>query len=120
MSDEVPATELVRLTERASEKIKGFLAQDGMAGRPLRFRVLRTHCMGGRGHTYDLSPADGPDAKDTVVEASGVTFVIDEDSARLLTGTQLDYVEGLETSGFTISNPNAVGKCPCGHHDLFA
>ena len=45
--------------------------------------------------------------------------LVDPASARVVKGTEIDYAESLEASGFAITNPNATGKCPCGHHDLF-
>ena len=112
-------SELLVLTERAADKIKGFLDAEGDGGRALRFRVVRTHCMGGRGHAYDLRASEGPSEGDEVVEAHGVRLLVDPASARVVKGTEIDYAESLETSGFAITNPNATGKCPCGHHDLF-
>ena len=107
------------LTERAADKIKGFLDAKADGGRTLRFRVARTHCMGGRGHAYDLRPAEASSEGDEVVEAHGVRLLVDPESAERLRGTEIDYAESLEASGFAITNPNATGKCPCGHHDLF-
>ena len=31
-----------------------------------------------------------------------------------LKGASVDWLEGLEQSGFTINNPNAAGSCACG------
>ncbi len=116
----MPDAELLVLTDRAADKIKGFLDAQGHAGRTLRLRIVRTHCMGGRGHGYDLGVADGSATDDAVVESKGLRFLVDAASARVLPGTEIDYLESLEASGFAITNPNASGKCPCGHHDLFA
>jgi Fe-S cluster assembly iron-binding protein IscA len=35
-------------------------------------------------------------------------------SAPYLKGASLDWLEGLDASGFTINNPNAKGSCACG------
>jgi iron-sulfur cluster assembly accessory protein len=112
-------TDLVRLTERAAAKVQEFTAQDGERGAKVRLEVVRTHCMGGRGHAYDFAFTDSQRSDDAVVESHGVTLLLDPGSAARLRGTEIDYLEGLEASGFAITNPNAVGKCPCGHHDLF-
>jgi hypothetical protein len=54
------------------------------------------------------------DAEDLVIEHSGVILVIDPDSAPLLEGAEIDYVDDLMKSGFTIHNPNAPSPVPAG------
>ncbi len=114
------AAELVRLTDRAAGKIREFLEKGGAEGRSVRLTIVRTHCMMGRGHAYELHPAASREDADEAVEVGGVTVLVDPGNAERLRGTAIDYVESLEASGFAITNPNAVGKCPCGQHDLFA
>lgn len=112
-------TDLVRLTERAAAKVKEFMAPEKASVPTVRLEVVRTHCMGGHGHGYHFAFADSQRTDDAIVESQGVTLLLDPGSAAKLPGTEIDYLEGLEASGFAIANPNAVGKCPCGHHDLF-
>ena len=111
-------TPTVQLTEKAAERIRGFLA-DRPELPPLRFTLVRTHCMGGRGHAYDLRVAEARKDDDVVEEARGITFLLEPTSVDRLRGVDVDFVETLQESGFAVNNPNAVGKCPCGHHDLF-
>jgi iron-sulfur cluster assembly protein/iron-sulfur cluster insertion protein len=40
--------------------------------------------------------------------------VVDSQSAELLTGSTLDYKDGLQGAGFSINNPNAQRTCGCG------
>ncbi len=54
-----------------------------------------------------------------VQDVAGLKVVLAKDQIPKLEGTVVDYQESLEGSGFIITNPNATGKCPCGHHDLF-
>jgi len=49
------------------------------------------------------------------VEHQGLKLVVDPDSAPLLEGAEIDYVDDLMRSGFTIYNPNATHSCACGH-----
>jgi len=111
--------EVIRLTDRAAGKIREFLETGGIEGRTVRITLVRTHCMMGRGHAYDLRPESSRKDGDEAVEVGGVTVLVDAASADRLRGTEIDYRESLEASGFAITNPNAAGKCPCGHHDLF-
>jgi iron-sulfur cluster assembly accessory protein len=51
---------------------------------------------------------------DFACEKDGLTIFVDPDSADLLTGTTIDYLDGLEGSGFAFDNPNAKSTCSCG------
>ena len=51
---------------------------------------------------------------DVKSEYPGVTVVIDPASAPHLGGASLDYRDGLQDAGFSISNPNASRTCGCG------
>ena len=44
----------------------------------------------------------------------GVTIVVDPFSLPYLKGADIDYVEGLNGTGFQISNPNVQAACGCG------
>ena len=58
--------------------------------------------------------APQPEEDDLVVEKNGVKIVVDVDSAPLVQGAEIDYVDDLMKSGFTIHNPNATKSCGCG------
>ena len=47
-------------------------------------------------------------------EGTPVKVVVDPASAQLLQGATLDYKDGLDQSGFAITNPNASRTCGCG------
>jgi len=59
----------------------------------------------------DRAPAED----DQVVEAHGVRVLLDPLAARVLAGVQVGYVNSVMGQGFTVSNPNAVSTCGCGH-----
>ena len=40
--------------------------------------------------------------------------VIDPASRQMLQGAKLEYKDGLQGAGFSISNPNAQRSCGCG------
>ena len=61
-----------------------------------------------------MAVAHKPDEEDFVIEHDGVRLVVDPDSAPLLEGAEIDYVDDLMKAGFTIFNPNAVKSCACG------
>ncbi len=51
---------------------------------------------------------------DAVLDFTGVKVLVDANSATLLNGVTVDFVDGLEGSGFKFENPNASGSCGCG------
>ena len=79
--------------------------------------VLRVAIQGGgcSGFQYGLGFDAGPVDDDATLEQHGVTIVIDPYSAPYLKGATIDFLTGLEESGFKIDNPNAQASCGCGH-----
>ena len=79
--------------------------------------VLRVAIQGGgcSGFQYGLGFDAGPVDDDETLEQHGVTIVIDPYSAPYLKGATIDFLSGLEESGFKIDNPNAQASCGCGH-----
>ena len=43
-----------------------------------------------------------------------MTVLVDPKSFLYLSGTEIDYMDGLTGAGFTLKNPNAKGSCGCG------
>jgi iron-sulfur cluster assembly protein len=106
-----PAIELVTITPKAAEKAKALLAEKGQPDAALRVFVVGGGCSG---YQYGMSIADAPEADDAVIEQEGVRIVIDADSQQLISGAEIDYVDDLMKSGFTIFNPTATSSCACG------
>ena len=104
---------LVDLTERAAAKIKELLAEEP-AGEA---SVLRIAVQGGgcSGFEYALGFDGGAQEGDHELDAHGVRVVVDPFSAPYLRGAQIDFLDGLQESGFKIENPNVVSACGCGH-----
>jgi len=106
---------MITVTNKAAEKIKKLLAEDGK-------KYLRIFVQGGgcSGFQYGLALAsDGNEEhdkqKDEVpIEATGIMVLIDPISSRYLDGSTVDFVDNLVGGGFTVKNPNAVSTCGCG------
>jgi iron-sulfur cluster assembly protein len=105
-------TTLVSLTECAALKIKELMSvePEGEAG------VLRVAIQGGgcNGFEYALGFDSNAHEGDHELFVHGVPVVVDPYSAPYLSGTEIDFVEGLQ-GGFAINNPNVVSSCGCGH-----
>jgi iron-sulfur cluster assembly protein len=104
---------LVNLTERAADKIRELQSTEP-AGEA---EVLRVAIQGGgcSGFQYGLGFDRGAVEGDHELEAYGVRIVIDPFSAPYLTGSTIDWLDGLQESGFKIDNPQATASCGCGH-----
>ena len=102
---------LVNVTDKAAEKAKQLLAERNVASGALRVFVVGGGCSG---YQYGMAIARQVEEGDISIEINGVTIVVDEESAPLLDGAEVDYVEDLMKSGFTIFNPNATKSCACG------
>jgi len=106
-------TSLVSLTATAADKIKSLMAEDPDGQK----MVLRVAIQGGgcSGFQYGLGFDNAPVEDDVVEEQHGVTVVVDPFSAPYLRGATIDFLDGLQESGFKIDNPNAAASCGCGH-----
>ncbi len=103
---------LIEITESASSRIRDLLDKDGKLGsHGLRMKVVGGGCSGLQ---YELSFDDARREDDNAIEAGGFDVLVDEKSALYLVGTVLDYVDGLQETGFKIQNPNASNTCGCG------
>ncbi|MEO5618176.1 MAG: iron-sulfur cluster assembly accessory protein [Candidatus Eisenbacteria bacterium] len=105
---------MVTLSDLASRKLSEIIAAQGE-----KVYGLRVHAMAGccSGPSFGMSLAAEVMPGDWEGEFSGVRLIVDPESAGLLDGATIDYVETPEASGFTIQNPKAVaagGGCGCG------
>jgi iron-sulfur cluster assembly accessory protein len=103
--------ELVKLTARAAEKVKAIRAEEKIeASLGLRLKVMGGGCSG---FSYDLF-FDQPQDVDQAFESQGVRLLCDQMSLMYLVGTEIDYVESVQGSGFKFTNPNVKSTCGCG------
>ncbi|NHQ88614.1 MULTISPECIES: iron-sulfur cluster insertion protein ErpA [Iodobacter] len=98
-------------TDSAAEKVRDLIIEEGNPDLKLRVFVTGGGCSGFQyGFTFD----EIMNEDDTPVEKNGVTLLVDPMSYQYLVGAEIDYVESLEGSQFTIKNPNASTTCGCG------
>lgn len=103
---------MITVTEQAAAKIRDLFAEQGDAELCLRLSVDKGGC---EGYSYGMALDRGPAEDDQVVEVHGVRVLLDPLAARVLAGVQVGYVNSVMGQGFTVSNPNAVSTCGCGH-----
>ena len=104
---------MIAITEKAVKEIKRIQSSDATATNS----ALRVMVMGGgcSGMSYKLGfESNPPGANDKVFEKDGVKILIDPKSYLYLSGTELDFTDGLNGTGFVFNNPNAKRTCGCG------
>ena len=102
---------MLTITDKAASKAKEVMQQKGLGEGALRLFVVGGGCSG---YQYGMSLADGTEDDDLIIEQDGVRIIVDADSAPLIEGAEIDYVDDLMKAGFTIHNPNATKSCACG------
>ena len=102
---------VVSITDKAAEKALAILKEKGAETAALRVFVVGGGCSG---YQYGMAISQDREEDDFVMVHNGVTVVVDPESLPLMRGAEIDYVDDLMKSGFTIFNPNAVKGCACG------
>ena len=100
----------VSLSSAAAAKVKELLSKESEKYDGLRVRVQPGGCSG---FVYQLS-FDNTVADDVIIEKDGIKLILDKESVSMLDGAEVDFVDGLNGSGFKINNPNAKSNCGCG------
>jgi len=106
-----PSTLRISITEKAAEKVKVALEKQEKKDSALRLYVSGGGCSG---FQYGLA-FDKQNDDDTLIESHGVKVIVDQESAKYLDGSEIDYEESVMGEGFKVNNPNATETCGCGH-----
>src|SRR5579859_300853 len=102
---------VVNVTPAAKEQVLKLLSHEGKDHQALRLFVQGGGCSG---LTYGMSFDAQQTGDEVAFDSEGLKVVVDKASAPLLEGLKVDYLMGLEASGFKITNPNAKETCSCG------
>lgn len=102
----------IKITEKAAIQIKNIMKENNV---PETYG-LRVGVKGGgcSGLTYTLGfDAEAKDG-DTTIEQQDIKLFVDGKSLFYLSGTELDFTNGLNGRGFVFNNPKATKTCGCG------
>ncbi|MDX6765569.1 MAG: iron-sulfur cluster assembly accessory protein [Candidatus Methylacidiphilales bacterium] len=102
---------LVRLTEKAAERLAALLTRQKRPQGALRVSVIGGGCSGLQ---YKMDLIDGPVSRDILVRSREVNIVVDPKSALFVSGSEIDFSDDLQKGGFKVTNPNASAHCSCG------
>ena len=101
---------MVTITKVAEQKIRELMTEEkDVIG-------LRVYVRGGgcNGYQYGMAFESKMAEDDTVIEMGDVKVIMDSQSAPMLQGAEVDYVDSVQGSGFSIKNPQAKTTCGCG------
>lgn len=103
----------IKVTEKAIAQVKKIKSENDIP----ETHGLRVGVKGGgcSGLSYTLGFDANPKEGDTVLNYDTVTLFVDGKSLFYLSGTELDFSDGLNGKGFVFNNPNAAKTCGCGN-----
>jgi|TARA_R110000868_G_scaffold272002_2_gene531281 iron-sulfur cluster insertion protein len=102
---------MLTVTESAQSKIAEILAEENNPSLKLRMFVQGGGCSGMQ-YGFTLDEAINED--DFQIDAGLSSVLVDAMSAQYVTGAEIDYVDDLQGSRFSIKNPQATTTCGCG------
>lgn len=109
---------IVTFTEPAIVAIKEALSEEAKSKPELTDVVLRLSVMGGgcSGYQYQMGLESLSDVRedDLILPVGDFSVLLDSVSSGYLKGTVVDYISGLNGTGFKFINPNAKRTCGCG------
>jgi iron-sulfur cluster assembly protein len=104
--------EEIALTQKAADQVRKLKAENSIPeSHGLRLGVKGGGCSG---LSYVLAFDEKARENDKIMELHGITVFIDPKSLFYLSGTMLDYSDGLNGKGFVFNNPQAAKTCGCG------
>ena len=108
---EMIAQSPVKFTRGAIEEISRLVNEPGFD----RSQCLRVGVKGGgcSGLSYVMG-FDVRKEQDADYEYEGIHFIMEKAHEMYLYGMEIDWQGGLNSRGFTFSNPNASATCGCG------
>lgn len=102
---------MIQLTDSAVNAVKTALSRATQPAEGLRIMVEAGGCAGFK---YMMGLEGTAREGDAIIDQGGVKLFVDANSQALVSGMTVDFVTGLESSGFVFENPNASSKCSCG------
>jgi iron-sulfur cluster insertion protein len=102
---------MITVLPNAVKKVKELLAEEADPNLKLRMFVQGGGCSGMQ---YGFTFEEEQNEDDFDIEVDGVHLLVDAMSSQYLQGAEIDYIENLQGSQFSIKNPNAQTSCGCG------
>ena len=104
---------MIGFSESARNRIREFIEEEGEENLAVRIEVMSSSPLAPE---YDMALVgpDELDPDDQLFEADGLSVAVAAESVSLLEGTEVDWVETTQGSGFRFANPNLkpIGSTP--------
>ena len=104
-------SESIGISDGAAKQIADLIEKEDKVGMRLRVAVSGGGCSG---FSYGFSLDNNTNSDDHLFTKDGIEVIVDEVSLEYLNGSELDYVQDLIGSYFSLKNPNATSTCGCG------
>lgn len=101
----------ITLTPRAAKKYLQILQEEEKTGWGIRFTEKMAGCNGFE-YVLDYSESAQPD--DEVFVSQEIEIHVKKTLVERLLGSEIDYIDALQNSGFKVTNPNVRSACGCG------
>ena len=102
---------MLTLTDSAQTAVDRFVKSNETPVSGLRISVTSGGCLGLQ---YSMALEEAAKGDDVILECGKVQVFVDPLSAPYLNGVTVDFLDGMEGSGFKFVNPNAQNSCGCG------
>jgi iron-sulfur cluster assembly accessory protein len=100
------------ISDKAAEKAKALLVDEGKAEWGIRVYIAGESCCG---PSYGLNLQEGQMPNDEVIEKNGLRVFVDRHILESLTGMELDYYTDEEREGFILTGGiSSCGSCSSG------
>jgi len=104
--------QVFNVSATAASKVKELIAsEESSDDLVLRVAVRPGGCSG---FSYEMFFDTDVAEDDLRYDEGGVSVVLDSASQSMLKGASLEYSDGLQGAGFSITNPNSERSCGCG------
>ena len=101
----------IGISDSAAMQIADLILKEDKMGMRLRVAVSGGGCSG---FQYGFSLDSSTNADDHLFAKNSIEVIVDKVSLEYLNGSELDYVQDLIGSYFSLKNPNASSTCGCG------
>lgn len=102
---------MINITQEATEKINELLAEENDPNMKLRMFVQGGGCSGfSYGFTFDTEQNED----DFEFPVGSTKVLVDSMSMQYVQGATVNFIDDLQGSRFSITNPQATTTCGCG------
>ncbi len=95
----------ISFSDEARERIRAFIEDDPVDGLAVRVSVQNASPVAPQ---YEMALIESHEREDCdlLLDGGGFDVVVDPESAKILDGTRIDWVDSLQGAGFQFDNPN--------------